>query len=461
MLKSYEVGEVFTTNNYGDVKVIAVRGSTQVDVEFFNSGNIKTVAAGDLRNGLIADERKFSLRNKFKIGDILDTNNSGKIEVLDIITNGKILVKFLNTGNQKFTNSGLLSTGSVKDIATIKYLSNSVGSKIKTTHHGYVEILEINSSVDITVKFVNTGSIVKTRAYEISTGMIKDPLGTKFTPKSLPSNRFCVYLHKTVTGEVKYVGHGVKVRAHVFTGRTKEWQAAFSNLAPVVEVIEENLEKEQAFDLEFELIQKYKNTVVNKIKVQHKPKEMDYTAFAAEFKYDTSSDTFLSRKLVDGTYVRAGFVTGGYCNVSLDSSTYKVHRVIWLLHNGTIDKNKLIDHIDGNPRNNSIENLREVPRSFNSKNRLGRIPVSGFRNIITEHKGGEILGYRVSWTKDGHDRKSSQTFRKSLYNNSLIESLKAAYLYRESIIQQGELVARIKEDEITIEQAISKLEERL
>jgi len=48
-----------------------------------------------------------------------------------------------------------------------------------------------------------------------------------------------------------------------------------------------------------------------------------------------------------------------------------VHRMIWVMHNGSIPSGMVIDHIDINPTNNSINNLRCVTRSENSINTLG------------------------------------------------------------------------------------------
>jgi len=50
--------------------------------------------------------------------------------------------------------------------------------------------------------------------------------------------------------------------------------------------------------------------------------------------------------------------------------TLYVHRLLWLIEKG-IPKHA-IDHIDGNPDNNSIENLRDVPQYLNMRNQRGR-----------------------------------------------------------------------------------------
>lgn len=55
--------------------------------------------------------------------------------------------------------------------------------------------------------------------------------------------------------------------------------------------------------------------------------------------------------------------------VQLNKIRYMVHRVIWVLHYGSIDSNLDIDHIDGNPHNNRLSNLRMVEKTINQRNR--------------------------------------------------------------------------------------------
>ncbi|HDM8089251.1 TPA: HNH endonuclease [Yersinia enterocolitica] len=64
-----------------------------------------------------------------------------------------------------------------------------------------------------------------------------------------------------------------------------------------------------------------------------------------------------------------GFNGEGYLHVGFNHKTYKVHRVIWEMHNGPIPEGMQVDHIDHNRVNNRIENLRIVTQAQNSKNR--------------------------------------------------------------------------------------------
>lgn len=57
----------------------------------------------------------------------------------------------------------------------------------------------------------------------------------------------------------------------------------------------------------------------------------------------------------------------GYANGSVFGTNYVAHRVIWKLIYG-IDPDQ-VDHIDGDRRNNRLENLRDVSLAENAKNK--------------------------------------------------------------------------------------------
>jgi hypothetical protein len=81
----------------------------------------------------------------------------------------------------------------------------------------------------------------------------------------------------------------------------------------------------------------------------------------------------------------AGYSTCGRVGVKIDGRMYQASRIAWLLHYG-VHPHKLIDHIDGNPANNRIENLRDVTHQVNCENKRG--PQSnnklGFMGVVPE-----------------------------------------------------------------------------
>lgn len=82
---------------------------------------------------------------------------------------------------------------------------------------------------------------------------------------------------------------------------------------------------------------------------------------------------------------KAGQVAGctdkeGYQVLSYSGKQYRVHRLIWLFHYGTLPP--LVDHRDRNVSNNRIENLREARYSQNSQNqKTNRRNQSGYRGV--------------------------------------------------------------------------------
>jgi len=59
----------------------------------------------------------------------------------------------------------------------------------------------------------------------------------------------------------------------------------------------------------------------------------------------------------------------GYWRVGVDYVYYGLHRAIWIYHNGDIPSGMHIDHLDGNPSNNKIENLRCCTQTQNEWNK--------------------------------------------------------------------------------------------
>lgn len=104
--------------------------------------------------------------------------------------------------------------------------------------------------------------------------------------------------------------------------------------------------------------------------------------------FDYREDGVFIRKTKPSFRVKIGAQAGvkdsyGYIYVMIGGKNYKVHRLVWLYHYGYMPENN-IDHINRNPSDNRIENLREVSHSCNMRNTGNR------RNNTSGVKG-------VSW----------------------------------------------------------------
>jgi hypothetical protein len=87
---------------------------------------------------------------------------------------------------------------------------------------------------------------------------------------------------------------------------------------------------------------------------------------------------------------RAGSAIVGsrrYRQVRIDRKNYSEHRLIYLMFNGSLPA--VIDHIDCDPNNNRIENLRPCTNQENGRNRRGSC-ASGVKGVGW-HK------YRKQW----------------------------------------------------------------
>lgn len=72
--------------------------------------------------------------------------------------------------------------------------------------------------------------------------------------------------------------------------------------------------------------------------------------------------------------------TGGYFHCKLLNRVYLAHRAAWVLHTG--EQPDFIDHINGDVSDNRINNLRNVSKAINSRNRaISSNNTSGFPGV--------------------------------------------------------------------------------
>lgn len=117
-------------------------------------------------------------------------------------------------------------------------------------------------------------------------------------------------------------------------------------------------------------------------------------------RYDENSPTFLRR---ENGKVAGGFRKDGYVNVSVCNKRLLGHRIVWELHNGAIPSSTYIDHIDGNPSNNSIENLRVCNQQQNLGNsKRGKGNTTGFKGVAFHKKANKYRAYLCIDGKQKH-----------------------------------------------------------
>lgn len=87
---------------------------------------------------------------------------------------------------------------------------------------------------------------------------------------------------------------------------------------------------------------------------------------------------------------RAGYKNKrGYIKIKALGHLYSAHRLAWLYFHG-INPSGVIDHIDGNPSNNAITNLRDVKQSINTKNnKISKNNTSGYPGVYLNKRTGK------------------------------------------------------------------------
>lgn len=102
--------------------------------------------------------------------------------------------------------------------------------------------------------------------------------------------------------------------------------------------------------------------------------------------------SLVGKDLVWSSGRKAGSIAGGvsnkgYLQVNIGGVKYMAHRLALAIHNG-FDSGMEIDHIDGDKRNNSIDNLRESDRSENNMNQVLRSDnKSGIKGVDRRESG--------------------------------------------------------------------------
>lgn len=174
-------------------------------------------------------------------------------------------------------------------------------------------------------------------------------------------------------------------------------------------------------------------------------KPMGHIPWSTFLYYDETSPTFL-RHLTDKHNGRAvkrhkGDIAGtlndqGYCRyVSSEHGNYAVHRIIWILHNGgDIPDDSLVDHIDGNSRNNNINNLRIVKEADNTRNaRAYSNNTSGKVGIYFDTKRDSKGVPRYYWKASWMDLDGTQNTKAySIHKFGIIEAQVLASIFRDA-----------------------------
>jgi hypothetical protein len=168
--------------------------------------------------------------------------------------------------------------------------------------------------------------------------------------------------------------------------------------------------------------------------------EIDWNEVLVE---DSSSPTGLRWKIRPSQNIKAGAVAGCIQTdkkygrqrfvVRYNKTLWLVHRILWVMRNGSIDINLEIDHINGNTLNNSVENLRLVSTIINNRNQ------KQYKNNSTGTTGVGFITAKgdtyasAYWNNLAGKREYKQFSCKKL---GLLPAFAAACAYREKMLDE-------------------------
>jgi hypothetical protein len=81
----------------------------------------------------------------------------------------------------------------------------------------------------------------------------------------------------------------------------------------------------------------------------------------------------------------------------LNGVSYLIHRIVWVIYYGSIDNTLMVDHLNGNPLDNSVENLELKTPKGNSQNaKLRTLNNSGVNGVCMIFRN-DVLSWAATW----------------------------------------------------------------
>lgn len=261
-----------------------------------------------------------------------------------------------------------------------------------------------------------------------------------------------MYIHKRKDNNtIAYVGSGTADRYLQVNNRSSKWKEVNKEVGLEKTVYKDCLNKDEALILEQELITKLRPEL-NIVQTVAVTKKLSSVGFDEYLAYDETSSSCLrwiktiysgSNKASPKTKAgdEAGYLnTKGTWRIGFKGKVYSAHRIIMLFNGENIDDTDCVDHINGNPSDNRISNLRNVSFSVNSRNRKNAPSNTGYVGIIKTRigygRGSEKFNdyFLVRWTNIEHKEKTKKFNIKHFETEEL--ALKTSIEYRALMITE-------------------------
>ena len=118
---------------------------------------------------------------------------------------------------------------------------------------------------------------------------------------------------------------------------------------------------------------------------------LDYDSSTGVFTWRETPNTKRNRSKIAGSPAYNRNKTHEYVKIKVCGKAYMAHRLAWFYTKGEWPK-QLIDHINGDSKDNRIENLREATHCQNSHNRKGnRDSKTGYKGVYKHVKSDKYV----------------------------------------------------------------------
>lgn len=122
------------------------------------------------------------MKHKIEIGMIFKTNSYGEIEIISRLEKGNFLVRFLSTGYECTAHRGNIVAGKVRDKLAVSptEVVGKVVNKLLVNNAGDEFLVIEQTNNKFTIKFIETGHVMKVYCNNALAGKVKDPYKKTF-----------------------------------------------------------------------------------------------------------------------------------------------------------------------------------------------------------------------------------------------------------------------------------------
>lgn len=184
--QKFKVGNQYESNNYGPVEVLELLPKEYARIKFLRTGAIREAQRANITQGRVRDTTVSVLedqsRYKIKVGRVYQTNFYGNVVVTGRVDSLNVVVRFLDSGEERTVRTSALHSGNIRDRSAGKQRTSRVyygmrfepGTILKTKRGLEFEIVNFINSGNVHIRFVETGTERWVTADIVSKGKIGD-----------------------------------------------------------------------------------------------------------------------------------------------------------------------------------------------------------------------------------------------------------------------------------------------